>query len=210
MQQCYNIARTQANCIHAWSLYGRHAADTAYYPAIRACRTWHSDLYLFAEHRTNVRFRARCPATCARSWWKKISLQNFSYIQQANPSVLLTNITSDADAIKIFVSQAVVFNHFLDLYYLSGVTILLIGINWRLALIVLTIIPIVGGTFFFSYSARSGRCFLRTQAIIDRLNNVINESILGASLIRVLNSQQYEYEKIPDGQYWCKKTTAWR
>jgi ATP-binding cassette subfamily B protein len=124
---------------------------------------------------------------------EKISLQNFSYIQQANPSVLLTNITSDADAIKIFVSQAVV-SIISSIFIIIGVSILLIGINWRLALIVLTIIPIVGGTFFFVLG-KVRPLFLRTQAIIDRLNNVINESILGAALIRVLNSQQYEYQK---------------
>jgi len=124
---------------------------------------------------------------------EKISLQNFSYIQQSNPSVLLTNITSDADAIKLFVSQAVV-SIISSVFIIIGASILLIGLNWRLALAVLAIIPIIGGTFFFVL-AKVRPLFLRTQAIIDRLNNVINESILGAALIRVLNSQQYEYQK---------------
>ena len=38
----------------------------------------------------------------------KISLQSFAYIEEANPSKLLTNLTGDVDAIKMFVSQAIV------------------------------------------------------------------------------------------------------
>ena len=37
--------------------------------------------------------------------------------------------------------------------------------------------------------------FLQSRQVIDRLNKVINESILGAAIIRVINSQQPEYEK---------------
>lgn len=124
---------------------------------------------------------------------RNISLQGFSYIQQANPSVLLTNITSDADAIKLFVSQAIV-SLVSSVFIIIGSAVLLIGIDWKLALYVLTIIPIIGGTFFMVLG-RVRPLFLKTQGIIDRLNKVINESILGAALIRVLNSQQYEYEK---------------
>jgi ATP-binding cassette subfamily B protein len=39
------------------------------------------------------------------------------------------------------------------------------------------------------------KLFAKAQGAIDRLNKVINESILGSSLVRLLNSQQYEYEK---------------
>ena len=38
----------------------------------------------------------------------KISVQSFAYILHANPSRLLTNLTSDIDAIKMFIAQAVV------------------------------------------------------------------------------------------------------
>jgi ATP-binding cassette subfamily B protein len=36
----------------------------------------------------------------------KISAQDHAYIQQATPAKLLTNLTSDVDSIKMFVSQA--------------------------------------------------------------------------------------------------------
>jgi len=39
---------------------------------------------------------------------EKISNQSSAYIEKANPSKLLTNLTSDVDSIKLFVSQAIV------------------------------------------------------------------------------------------------------
>ena len=42
---------------------------------------------------------------------------------------------------------------------------------------------------------KSAAHFYEGKEIVDRLNKVINESILGSALIRVINSQQPEYEK---------------
>lgn len=38
---------------------------------------------------------------------KKISLQNYNYIQTVSPAKLLTNLTSDVDSVKSFVSMAI-------------------------------------------------------------------------------------------------------
>ena len=123
----------------------------------------------------------------------KISRQSYAFIIHANPSKLLTNLTSDIDSIKLFVSQAVV-SIFSSLFIIIGAGILLLSINWRLAMAVLIIIPIIGGTFFLVL--RKVRVlFKKSREVIDWLNKVINESILGAAVIRVLNSQQFEYRK---------------
>lgn len=123
----------------------------------------------------------------------KISNQSYSYIQKANPSTLLTNLTSDVDAVKLFVSQAVA-SIASSLFIIIGTTILLLTINWRLALTVIAIIPIIGGSFYLVLK-KVRVLFKRSREVIDWLNKVINESILGAAVIRVINSQQSEYRK---------------
>ena len=123
----------------------------------------------------------------------KISRQSFAYIQQANPSKLLTNLTSDIDSVKMFVSQAIV-SIVSSLCIIIGASILLIGINWQLALAVLTIVPIIGITFYLVLQ-KVRVLFMRSREVVDWLNKVINESILGSALIRVINSQQLEYDK---------------
>ena len=123
----------------------------------------------------------------------KLSVQSFSFIQSANPSRLLTNLTSDMNSVKTFVSQAFV-AIISSLFIIVGVTVLMIMINWKLALAVLGIVPIVGLAFFLVF--RKARViFKKNRKVIDALNKIINESILGAALIRVLNSQQPENQK---------------
>jgi len=123
----------------------------------------------------------------------KISGQDHGFIQQVTPSKLLTNLTSDVDAVKTFVSQAIA-SMISSVFLIIGASILLLSINWKLALGVLAMLPIIGGTFHLVLK-RVRALFKKTQEAIDWLNKVINESILGSALIRLVNSQQYEYDK---------------
>lgn len=123
----------------------------------------------------------------------KISQQEYSFILKSNPSKLLTNLTSDVDSIKMFVSQAVVII-VSSILMITGTCILLLSINWKLALAVIAIVPIIGGAFFIVLQ-KVRVLFKRSREIVDRLNKIINESIMGSALIRVLNSQVPEFVK---------------
>jgi len=123
----------------------------------------------------------------------KIALQSYSSVEKLTPAKLLTNLTSDVDGVKLFVSQAVA-SIISSLFLIVGSSILLLTINWRLGLGVLGVIPVIGGTFYFALK-KVRVLFKRGQEAIDWLNRVINESILGATLIRILNSQDPEYRK---------------
>lgn len=123
----------------------------------------------------------------------KISRQSFAFVQNTTASKLLTNLTSDIDAIKMFVSQGMVIV-VSSLFILIGASVMLISTNWKLGLTVLLMIPIMGFMFYGIFS-KVGALFGASQMIIDRLNKTINESILGATLIRVLHGQQSETEK---------------
>jgi ATP-binding cassette subfamily B protein len=123
----------------------------------------------------------------------KISIQSYSYILKSNPAKFLTNLTSDMDSVKMFVSQAFV-TIISSLFVIIGASVLLIMINWELALAVLIIVPIIATAFFIVF--RKVRViFRKSREVIDALNRIINESILGSALIRVLNSQQPESQK---------------
>jgi ATP-binding cassette, subfamily B, bacterial len=123
----------------------------------------------------------------------KISRQSYTYVLKTNPSKLLTNLTSDIDSVKMFVSQAFV-TIISSVFVIVGTSVLLIMINWKLALAVISIVPVIGTTFFIVL--RKVRVlFKRGREVIDSLNKIINESIMGSALIRVLNSQQPESMK---------------
>ena len=132
----------------------------------------------------------------------KISRQSYAFIQQANPSKLLTNLTSDIDSVKLFVSMAIV-SLASSVFIIIGASILLLFIDWKLALSVLVIIPIIIGAFFFVFR-KVGVLFKKSREVIDWLNKVISESIMGAALVRVLNSQTLEYNKFLDANTQAK------
>ncbi len=123
----------------------------------------------------------------------KISMQDNAFIQRVTPAKLLTNLTSDVDAIKMFVSMAVA-SIVSSIFLIIGASALLLMINWRLGIPVIAILPIIGVTFSVVLG-KVRKLFKKAQEAVDWLNKVINESILGAGLIRLLNSQQYEHRK---------------
>lgn len=122
-----------------------------------------------------------------------ISLQDYNYVQSVTVSKLLTNLTSDIDSIKMFVSQAIS-SIISSIFLIIGASILLILIDWKLAICVLLIVPIIGVSFAYILS-RVRKLFKSSQETIDWLNRIINESILWSALIRILNSQLPQYTK---------------
>ena len=123
----------------------------------------------------------------------RISRQDFSFLQKTSPAQLLTNLTADVDSIKGFVAQAIA-SIFSSIFIILGASIMLLTIRWQLALCVIAIIPIIGFTFYIVLK-KVRAVFKAVREVIDALNKVISESILGAALIRVIHSQQLEYAK---------------
>lgn len=123
----------------------------------------------------------------------KISIQEYSFVDAVTPAKLLTNLTSDVDAVKTFVSLAIP-SIISSAFLIIGASTLLVLTNWKLAIAVLFIIPMIGVVFFIVLK-KVRVLFLQSQGAIDWLNKVINESILGSALIRLVNAQQIEYQK---------------
>jgi ATP-binding cassette, subfamily B, bacterial len=126
----------------------------------------------------------------------KISRLSYRQVLNQTPSKLLTNFTSDIDAIKQFVALGFVMLTS-SIILIIGSGILLFSINAKLAGIVMSILPLILIAFLVIFK-NVGDLFTRSQAVTDALNRVISENIFGASLIRVLNSQ---YEEIVKFKY---------
>jgi ATP-binding cassette subfamily B protein len=123
----------------------------------------------------------------------KIAKQSYTYIQEVTAGKLLTNLTSDIDNIKTFVGQAVV-SIISSLFLVIGAAVLMLLIDWRLAVAVLATLPFIGLAFAIVFS-KLRPIFKKSQEVIDWLNKIINASILGAPVVRVLNSKEGEDAK---------------
>lgn len=124
---------------------------------------------------------------------QNIAHQSLSFINMINPSTIFTNITSDVDAVKGVVAQAIPIL-FSSVLLITGSTMILFTMNWQLALGVAGIIAVLMLMFKVIFR-KSGQLFKKVQESLDQLNKVINESILASALIRVVNSQYEEIKK---------------
>jgi ATP-binding cassette subfamily B protein len=124
---------------------------------------------------------------------QKISEQAYLYVERIGPERLLTHLTSDVDAVKTFIAQAVV-SILSSVIIIVGASILLISINWKLAIVVLLMIPVIG-IVFYQVLKKVRPLFRKSQEVIDWLNRIIGENILGAALVRILHAEQIENAK---------------
>lgn len=126
----------------------------------------------------------------------KISEQEYTYIQKIGSGKLLTNLTSDIDNIKNFAGQAIV-TIISSVFLVVGAATLMLTTNWKLALAVLAVLPFISLTFALIFGKLSV-VFKKSQEVIDWLNKIINESVLGSAIVRVLNSKDTENLKFTE------------
>ncbi len=123
----------------------------------------------------------------------KIGNQAFSYIAKETPSKLLTLITSDVDAVKGVISNGLV-TLLGAAVTLFGAIAFLISINVRLGLYTVAVIPLLVLSFALIFGKLS-KLFQEGQENLEKINAIINESIVGASLVRVLSAANEEIKK---------------
>lgn len=150
-------------------------------------------LFTYLQNIVQVFVSERVARDLRRDIVAKISVQPYKYIESVTPAKLLTNLTSDVDAVKVFISTAVS-SLIASAFLIIGTSVLLLSMNVRLGLLVISVVPIIG-IIFFIVLRKVRKLFVKSQEAVDWLNKVIGESILGAALIRLLHAQSVEYEK---------------
>lgn len=127
---------------------------------------------------------------------QKLKDQTYSYIGESTPGRLLTVATSDVDAVKNIFSQGLV-TLLGAVVTLIGSAVFLLNINVRLGLYTIAVIPLLVLSFAFIFG-NLARLFRAAQENLEKINAVINETIVGSALIRVLNSASYEISKFAE------------
>jgi ATP-binding cassette subfamily B protein len=126
----------------------------------------------------------------------KVSQQTYAQVEAQTAAKLLTNFTSDIDAIKMFVAQAAP-ALISTAFVIVGASAMLLWMNWKLALAVLPVFPLMGVSFFMLMT-RVRKLFGQVQGIVDLMNRVLNENIVGAALIRLVNTTARELDRFSD------------
>lgn len=123
----------------------------------------------------------------------KIQNLSFSYHDQSQTSQLLTRVTSDIDQIRSFLSTSLmqVISAVVTLFTIA--TILLI-MNWELALITLTVVP-MSGWLMTRFLQRNSKLFGQVQQELGNLNTVLQENLFGVRVVKAFVRESAETER---------------
>ncbi len=106
-----------------------------------------------------------------------------AYFDRTPVGRLVTRVTNDVAAINEMYTSMLV-NLFRDMFLIVGVLVIMFGFEWRLALVVLGLFPIIVlAAFEFRNRVRIAYRAVRRQ--IARLNSYLQESISGIRIIQV-------------------------
>ena len=109
---------------------------------------------------------------------------------------LMTRITNDIDALTDMVTQGVV-SIFGDVIMVVGIAVVLLVLDWRLALITFVSLPVL--IFLTGYFRRMMRESFRAVRIrLARINAYLNENISGMSIVQLFTRQRRAYRQFDE------------
>ncbi len=105
---------------------------------------------------------------------------------------LVTRLTNDVDAINEMFTSGV-FAIFEDIFVLAGIVIVMLRMNWWLALIAFSVLPfILIVTRIFRHYVRDS--YRRIRVALARINTYSQEHVSGMSLVQLFNREESAYQ----------------
>jgi ATP-binding cassette subfamily B protein len=106
---------------------------------------------------------------------------------------LVTRVTNDVEALNEMITAGVL-SIFGDVVVLVGIVIVLLLNDWKLALVMLGVLPLMGGvTILFRNFVRDA--FRRTRTAIARINAFLSEHLSGMSVVQLFAREQRAAEQ---------------
>ncbi|MDR7391704.1 MAG: ABC transporter ATP-binding protein, partial [Armatimonadota bacterium] len=101
---------------------------------------------------------------------------------------LVTRVTHDVDSLNELLTSGLV-AVFGDLVTLVGIVAAMLWLDWRLALVVLAVLPLVYGVTE-QFRVRALEAYRAVRVRLARLNAYLNEQITGMSVVQVFNQEE--------------------
>ena len=123
--------------------------------------------------------------------FKKITLFKMSYFDKSAVGRLVTRAVSDIETIASIFSQGL-FMIIADLLKMFLVIVIMLYVDWRLALIVFSVLPlIIYATRLFQKSMK--KAFEQVRLQVANLNSFVQERISGMKIVQLFHRENIEY-----------------
>tara|TARA_R110001606_G_scaffold55599_1_gene135313 strand:+ start:15491 stop:17257 length:1767 start_codon:yes stop_codon:yes gene_type:complete len=119
-----------------------------------------------------------------------------SYFDTNSVGKLVTRVVSDIETIAAFFSNGV-FTILSDLLKMLAIAIVMLFLNWKLALITMSILPIlVYATKLFQVAIKATFQEVRNQ--VANLNTFVQERVTGMKIVQLFNREDIEYQNFKE------------
>jgi ATP-binding cassette subfamily B protein len=109
---------------------------------------------------------------------------------------LVTRVTTDVDALNEMFTSGVV-SIFEDIFVLIGIVAVISYMNWKLALITMSVLPLIGlATNMFRISVRNS--YRRIRVAIARINSYLQEHVSGIVVLQLFNREKRAFKKFSE------------
>jgi ATP-binding cassette subfamily B multidrug efflux pump len=106
---------------------------------------------------------------------------------------LVTRVTSDVDALNDMFTSGVV-AIFEDIFVLAGIIVIMLKMNWWLALITFAVLPLIfWATVIFREKVRQS--YRRIRTAIARINAYMQEHVSGIMVLQLFNREKRSYDE---------------
>ncbi|MBD2359672.1 ABC transporter ATP-binding protein [Anabaena minutissima FACHB-250] len=122
--------------------------------------------------------------------FSKIQNLSFSYHDQSQTSQLLTRVTSDIEQIRTFIGTSLI-QVIGGVVTLVAIAVLLLVMNWELALISLTVVPL-SAWLMGRFVTRNDQIFRQVQEQLSDLNAVLQENLIGIRVVKAFVRESAE------------------
>ena len=122
--------------------------------------------------------------------FQKIQGQALSFFDRHPVGRLVTRVTNDVENLNEMFKSLMI-TVFKDIFILTGILVVLLYLNWRLALVCFALLPFIFGlTLLFSTLAR--QAFRELRAKVAKLNAFLQERITGMRIVQLFVTEEFQ------------------
>ena len=109
---------------------------------------------------------------------------------------LVTRVTTDVDALNEMFTSGVV-SIFEDVFVLGGIIVIMLKMDWRLALLTFSVLPFIFiATMVFRRKVRDS--YRRIRTAIARINSYLQEHVSGMVVLQLFNREKRAYARFKE------------
>ncbi|WP_067934092.1 ABC transporter ATP-binding protein [Alicyclobacillus kakegawensis] len=150
-------------------------------------------VFNFGQQYTGQVFGSRTAYDLRSALYHKLNRQTFSWYDEIHTGDLMSRLTADLDAFRMFLAFGI--NNLVNLGLIVGFSMAMMWwMNGWLALVMLCLMPVLGfaGVFF---DRRLHKAFRRIRQSLGTLNSGVQETIMGIRTVKSFAREDFEIDK---------------